>query len=95
MAKAPIEIRSLARLHTEEAITTLVKIMRDTKAPPAARGACAQALLDRGWGKAPQTTDVTVRHAAPRELSDHELANIALGSSEGTADAPIDPSQLN
>lgn len=30
-----------------------------------------------------------------REVTDDELANIAAGSSEGTAEAPIDPTQLN
>lgn len=29
------------------------------------------------------------------EVSDDELAHIAAGSSEGTAEAPIDPAQLN
>jgi hypothetical protein len=28
--------------------------MRNTKAPPPARIAAANAILDRGWGKAPQ-----------------------------------------
>ena len=55
MAKAKAEIRSLARVHTAKAIRTLVAIMKQTKAPPAARIAAANALLDRGWGKAPQT----------------------------------------
>ena len=51
MAKAPTQIRSLARSHTEKAIRTLVGIMNQRKAPPAARVAAANALLDRGWGK--------------------------------------------
>lgn len=54
MAKAPTEIRSLARSHTETAVRTLAGIMRQSKAPAAARVAAAQALLDRGWGKASQ-----------------------------------------
>ncbi len=51
MAKAPTEIRSLARSHTESAINTLSKIMVSSKAPAAARVAAATALLDRGHGK--------------------------------------------
>jgi hypothetical protein len=37
----------------------------------------------------------TVQHLSAREIPDDELANIAAGSSEGTAEAPLDPSQLN
>jgi hypothetical protein len=54
MAKAPTEIRSLARSHTDTAIRTLAGIMRQNKAPASARVAAAQALLDRGWGKPAQ-----------------------------------------
>ena len=52
MAKTPTEIKSLARLHTKSALKTLVGIMNEPSAPPAARVQAAQALLDRGWGKA-------------------------------------------
>ena len=54
MAVAPTEIRTLARSYTKAAINTLVGIMRQPKAPPAARVMAANALLDRGWGKAAQ-----------------------------------------
>jgi hypothetical protein len=54
VAKAPIEIKSLARGHTESAINTLAGIMNQHEAPPAARVSAAQALLDRGWGKPTQ-----------------------------------------
>ena len=37
----------------------------------------------------------TVEHLIAREVSDDVLADIAVGSGEGTAEAPIDPSQLN
>lgn len=55
MAKAKADIRSLARSHTEGAIKVLAGIMYQETAVAAARVAAAQALLDRGWGKAPQT----------------------------------------
>ena len=58
MAVAPTEIRTLARSYTKAAIKTLVGIMRQPKAPPAARVMAANALLDRGWGKAAQTVAV-------------------------------------
>lgn len=51
MAKAPAEIRSLARNHSRTALATLIGVMRQKDAPPAARVAAANAILDRGWGK--------------------------------------------
>lgn len=54
MAKAPANIRSLARSHTESALRVLAGIMNQDEAPAAARVSAAQALLDRGWGKAVQ-----------------------------------------
>ena len=54
MAKTLVEIRSLARSHTRTAIRILVGIMRCKDATPAARVSAANAILDRGWGKATQ-----------------------------------------
>ena len=55
MAKAPIDIRSLARQHTSLAINTLAEVAGDIDYEPAPRVSAAVALLDRGWGK-PTTT---------------------------------------
>jgi hypothetical protein len=44
-------VAELARSFTLEAIDTLVELMRDGK-DERVRGTAAQALLDRGWGKA-------------------------------------------
>jgi hypothetical protein len=57
MAKTPTDIRSLARGHTEGALATLASIMHSAEAPPAARVAAANSLLDRGWGKPAQPVD--------------------------------------
>ena len=54
-------ITTLARQHTHAAVTVLREIVDDAKAPPAARATAAQALLDRGWGKAPIQIDLNVR----------------------------------
>lgn len=62
MAKAPVEIRSLARQHTETALKTLASIMNDNAAPPPARVAAANSLLDRGWGKAEQKLEAEHIH---------------------------------
>lgn len=59
MAKAPADIRSLARQHTESALRTLVSIMNDEKAPVPARVNAAGYLLDRGWGKAHQSIEIS------------------------------------
>lgn len=57
MARAPIEIRSLARSHTKAALRTLVEIMNDGDVQPTARVNAANSLLDRGWGKPVQPHD--------------------------------------
>ena len=44
-------VAELARSYTAEAIDTLVDLMRHGK-DERVRGTAAQALLDRGWGKA-------------------------------------------
>jgi hypothetical protein len=70
VAKAPLELRSLARTHTAMAVRTLALVARSPKAPPSARVAAAEALLSRGWGKPVQPVDtradtelkITIRH---------------------------------
>jgi hypothetical protein len=57
VAKTLTEIRSLARSHTRTALNVLVGIMRSKDATPAARVSAANAILDRGWGKAPQAIE--------------------------------------
>jgi hypothetical protein len=70
MAKAPLEIRSLARAHTESSIRTLAHIAAQSESD-AARVMAANSLLDRGWGKPAQThtgedgegaISITIRH---------------------------------
>ncbi len=53
--KAIAEVRDLARAQTEESVKSLVTIRDSAKAPPAARVAAANSLLDRGWGRPAQT----------------------------------------
>lgn len=50
--KAHGDLRELARQHTTEAIERLVEWMRSEN--PKASTYAASALIDRGWGKAPQ-----------------------------------------
>ena len=53
-SKSLTEIRLLARSHTRTAVSVLIRIMRSKDATPAARVSAANAILDRGWGKATQ-----------------------------------------
>lgn len=53
--KATAEIKLAAQEYGIEALETLAKVMRNTKADPRARVAAANALLDRGYGKPAQT----------------------------------------
>ena len=73
MAKAPADLRSLARAHTELGIQTLAGIARNSTSD-AARVSAASALLDRGWGKAQQDGNVQgeVRVVLRHMLSDDE-----------------------
>lgn len=54
MPRKITEIRSLARSYTRTALNVLVGVMRSNDATPAAKVSAATAILDRGWGKAPQ-----------------------------------------
>ena len=91
MAVAPTEIRTLARSYTKAAINTLVGIMRQPKAPPAARVMAANALLDRGWGKAAQLVAVD---GEIRQLVEVKLNVVQPGADrviEGQLSAPSSP----
>ena len=57
MAKTVTEIRSIARSHTRTALNVLVGVMRSKDATAAARVSAANAILDRGWGKATQAIE--------------------------------------
>ena len=48
----------------------------DPKAPPAARVAAANSLLDRGYGKPTQPISQTLTKIDPSTMSDAELAAI-------------------
>ena len=54
MARAPTDLRSLARMQTHTAVRVLTGIMREPRSGPNARVAAAEALLNRGWGKPSQ-----------------------------------------
>ena len=104
MAVAPTEIRTLARSYTKAAINTLVGIMRQPKAPPAARVAAAIHLLDRGWGKAARLVAVD---GEIKQLVEVKLSVVTAGesraiehssptaSSENSANRPALPQPID
>src|SRR6187401_1428768 len=81
------DVQELARQKSPEAITTLANIMHDDKAPPAARVAAANALLDRGYGKPTQPISQTLAKVDPSSISDEELAAIAINGVSVNAQA--------
>jgi predicted ATP-dependent serine protease len=54
------DVKATARDLTLDAMDTLKQVMKDPKAPPAARVGAATAILDRGWGKPQQQIDANV-----------------------------------
>jgi hypothetical protein len=75
MAKTPLEIASLARMHTRKAVRTLAAVMNEPHAPYAARVAAAEALLDRGWGKPKQSHEAAIMHHYVLEVPPTSLSS--------------------
>src|SRR5262249_31118094 len=76
------DVQELARQHTVEAIETLAAIMRDEKAPPAARALASNSILDRAYGRPPQTVNANVSSRPARDMSDAEWLAIAASEQE-------------
>lgn len=62
-------VRELARSYTERAIAALVEVLNSDSA--SARVAAANALIDRGWGKAEQP--ITGAEGGPIQVTRIEL----------------------
>jgi hypothetical protein len=84
VAKTPVEIRSLARAHTESAIRRLARIMNSKPAPASAQVAATIALLDRGWGK--PTQPIAGDKDAPLQIKEIQLVIVDNKSAELTSD---------
>ena len=74
-------MQELARENTVEAMETLVSICSNKKTSASARVAAANAILDRGWGKAPATVNVNGPRRAV-DMSDEELLAIIQGDQQ-------------
>ncbi len=58
-------LSALARTYTEEAINTLAAVMRNKDEAGTARLAAANYILDRGYGKAPQSHELSGPNQSP------------------------------
>jgi hypothetical protein len=73
---------------TPDAIRTLGEIMRDAKAPPAARVTAADKILDRALGRPAQTVDVK---SEKRDLLEYSIADlVAIAYQRGMEGAAIE-----
>lgn len=71
-------VADLARFYTSEAIDTLVELMRNAS-DDRVRGTAAQALLDRGWGKARQELAHETKDPQEEYLDVLRRVNEAIG----------------
>jgi len=71
------DLKAVAKQHSPEAFRFLLETMRDTTAGVQHRLAAAQSILDRGWGKPTNHTEVSVN--VYDKLSDQELIKFITG----------------
>ncbi len=57
--KLPVDVKAIARVHTESALNVLAGIMHAADAPHSARVAAANAILARGWGQPHQSVELS------------------------------------
>ena len=83
-------VRELARIYTKEAIATLAEIMHDKNEKGAARARAAEAILDRAWGRASATMELTGADSDPMQQTGakDELARIIARIATRGVDQP-------
>ena len=82
--QAKEDVREYCRAHSQVAVDALVDVVSSKKAPPSARVAAANALLDRGWGK-PQV-EITANVNTFEKMNEQELIDyIASKTIDGQA----------
>jgi len=62
--KVLADVRDAARAHSVTAVNALVEIIENKKAPPAARVAAANSILDRGFGRPESKIDANITRRA-------------------------------
>jgi hypothetical protein len=99
MPKTLTEIRSLARGHTRTALNVLVGVMRSKDATAAAKVSAANAILDRGWGKATQPVGnsddgaLELIHRIERVMYDAGKFRLLMKARDAAAAKPVPPVQ--
>lgn len=83
--KATADIKALAQQHGPEAIATLVKIMSAEEQPAAARVSAVKELLERGYGKVSQPTEITGADGGPIETRSIDLSGLTLDQKRALA----------
>ena len=71
-----VDVRSLARGYTENAIRVLAAMMNQEEAPAAARVHAAEVLLNRGWGKASETHRIDLNGDVPLMKVVNEIVHV-------------------
>lgn len=84
MAKAPTDIRSRARAHTDKAIRVLVEIMENRSAPYMARALAATEILNRGFGQLIDATQYVPRQQQFYVYSVHNASGRLVYIGKGT-----------
>jgi len=83
-------VRELAREHTAAAVSTLVTVMKNVKAPPAARVAASNALLDRGYGR---PGSMSVRFQTPELGSAADASKAMAAITTAVAQGELTPAE--
>jgi uncharacterized protein DUF5681 len=94
--KTLAEVQELARQYGARAIEVLVDIAENENAPPSARIAACNAILDRGWGKPTQMLRAEIKEKRSiRDWSTDELLEMIEleRSKEGSDQDCSDPDE--
>lgn len=91
-ARDPKAVIDMARDHTRKAFATIVSIMEDEEAPVAIRERCAEFVIERGYGKAPQAVLVDVNDSTGGGLTTLSVAEriLALRQAKDRGSTPIE-----
>ncbi len=75
------DLRAYAQEMTKAAMDKAYALMMSDSTPPNVQLSAAMFIIERGWGKAHETTDINV-DARFRNMSDEELVAYIMGESE-------------
>ena len=89
------DLQAVAREHTEEALQTLLEVMRDPHAPAAARVQAANSMLDRAYGRPPQAIQVGNPQGEGGEAARTREFMLAFARAEVAAEAALARSKAN